>query len=123
MYKINTKGYDKKEKVIIAEKHLLPKIKEQVKFDEDQINIPTSCMEYIIEKFGGNESGVRNLKRCLEIICTKLNLYRLMKPGTKLFNEKETLDISFPLELTKEIVDKLLKAPETNNDFQSRMYL
>ena len=96
MYKINTKGYDKKEKVIIAEKHLLPKIKEQVKFDEDQINIPTSCMEYIIEKFGGNESGVRNLKRCLEIICTKLNLYRLMKPGTKLFNEKETLDISFP---------------------------
>ncbi len=123
MYKINTKGYDKKEKVVIAEKHLLPKIKEQVKFEEDEITIPTSCMEYIIEKFSGNESGVRNLKRCLEIVCTKLNLYRLMKPGSKLFNEKETLTVSFPLQLTNEIVDKLLKAPETNNDFQSRMYL
>ena len=123
MYKINTKGYDKKEKVVIAEKHLLPKIKEQVKFERDEITIPTSCMEYIIEKFSGNESGVRNLKRCLEIVCTKLNLYRLMKPGSKLFNEKETLTVSFPLQLTNEIVDKLLKAPETNNDFQSRMYL
>ena len=123
MYKINTKGYDKKEKVIIAEKHLLPKIKEQVKFEEEQIKIPRTCMEYIIEKFGGSESGVRNLKRCLEIICTKLNLYRLMKPGTKLFNEKEILNISFPLELTNDMVDKLLKAPEIDNDFQSRMYL
>ncbi len=123
MYKINTKGYEKKEKVVIAEKHLLPKIKEQVRFTEEDLTIPTSCMEYIIEKFSGTESGVRNLKRCLEIVCTKLNLYRLMKPGAKMFNEKETLDIKFPLEVTNEMVDKLLKAPEKNNDFQSRMYL
>jgi ATP-dependent Lon protease len=34
MYRIQTKGYDTKEKVIIARKHLLPKIREQVSFTE-----------------------------------------------------------------------------------------
>ena len=42
---------------------------------------------------------------------TKLNLYRLMKPETKLFNNENmitTEKINFPLNLTIEIVDKLL---------------
>ena len=47
MYKINTKGYEKKEKVVIAETST-SKIKEQVKFTEDAI--PRASMEYIIEK-------------------------------------------------------------------------
>ena len=34
------------------------------------------------------QERLENLKRALEIVYTKLNLYRLMKPGTSLFKEE-----------------------------------
>ena len=67
---------------------------------------------YICNTFTDKEQGVRNLKRCLEIIYTKLNLYRLMKEGSSLFNREETLKVEFPFTVTKEIVDKLIKGGE-----------
>ena len=109
MYRIQTKGYDKKEKTTIANDYLLPKIREQVKFKKDDINIPEETLHYIIDTHTDNESGVRNLKRCLEIIYTKLNLYRLMKPGTNLFEKDMSLKISFPVTLTVEMVGKIIK--------------
>ena len=66
---------------------------------------------YVIHLQTG-EQGVRNFKRCLEIIYTKLNLYRLMKEGSSLFNKEETLKVEFPFTVTKEIVDKLIKGGE-----------
>ena len=95
MYRIQTKGYDKKEKTIIANDYLLPKIREQVKFEKEDITIPEETLHYIIDTYTKDESGVRNLKRCLEIVYTKLNLYRLMKPGTNLFEKDMSLQITF----------------------------
>ena len=109
MYKIQTKGYDKKQKTIIANKHLLPAIQEQVKFKEGDIIIQEEALHYIIDSHCQKEEGVRNLKRCLEIIYTKLNLYRLMKPETNLFEQDITLKVEFPFTVTKQIVDKLIK--------------
>lgn len=51
----------------------------------------------------------------MEIIFTKLNLHRLMKKGSTLFNKQETLNIEFPFTVSKEIVEKLIKKNETNN--------
>jgi ATP-dependent Lon protease len=109
MYRVQTKGYDMKEKTVIANNYLLPKIREQVCFNKDDIIIPDETMGYIINNHTENEDGVRNLKRCLEIIYTKLNLYRLMKPGTNLFESEMSLRVSFPMTITNEIVDKLIK--------------
>ena len=39
MYRIQTKGYDAKEKCTISKNYLLPSIREQVKFKEDEIEI------------------------------------------------------------------------------------
>jgi hypothetical protein len=50
MYKIQTKGYDKKDKTVIANDYLLPKIREQVKFEKDDIVISDETIHYIIEK-------------------------------------------------------------------------
>jgi ATP-dependent Lon protease len=85
MYRIKTKGYSGKEKSCISNNYLLPKIREQVKFNDGDIIIPEDVVNHIIETHCNKEDGVRILKRCLEIIHTKLNLYRLMKPGTNLF--------------------------------------
>ena len=109
MYKIQTKGYDKKEKTIIGNNYLLPKIREQVKFSSEDIVIPDTTIHHIIEEYCMKEDGVRNLKRCLEIIYTKLNLYRLMKPGTNLFEQEMSLKVEFPMKVTNDIVDKLIK--------------
>ena len=109
MYKIQTKGYDKKEKTIISTNYLLPKIREQVKFSSEDIVIPDNTIHHIIEEYCMKEDGVRNLKRCLEIIYTKLNLYRLMKPGTNLFEQEMSLKVEFPMTVSNDIVDKLIK--------------
>ena len=121
MYTIQTKGYDSKEKIIISRNHILPKIREQVKFNEEDIVIEDEVIRYIIENHTMGEAGLRNLKRCYEIIYTKLNLYRLMKPGTNLFEEDMSITVQFPFTVTKEIVDKLIKR-KNNNVSQLMMY-
>ena len=80
MYRIETKGYDAKEKIVIARKFLLPKIREEICFGEHEVLIPDEVLSLLItnHQYTQSEQGVRNLKRCLEIIHRKLNLFRLV---------------------------------------------
>jgi ATP-dependent Lon protease len=117
MYTISTKGYSKKEKVVIAKQHLLPTIYELVKFSPEDVLFEDSVLDYIIESRCKKEDGVRNFKRCLETIFTKINLYKMMKPQTDLFGEK-TIEITFPFQVTKSVVDNLLKLNTTDDIFR-----
>ncbi len=115
MYSIKTKGYDTKEKIIIANDYLLPKIREQVNFKKDEVIIPDATLEYIITNDGltKSEDGVRNLKRCLEVIHTKLNLFRLVSDTSEnLFTKNIDLKVKFPFTVTKKDVDALIKTEE-----------
>ena len=109
MYRIKTDGYKNEDKCIIAHNYLIPKIEKNVNFKKGQVIIPDETLLYIAGNLTDNEKGVRNLKRCLEIIYTKLNLYRLMKAGSSLFNKEETIKVTFPFTVSKEIVEKLVK--------------
>jgi len=116
MYRIHTNGYNKKDKTHIAQKYLIPKIQSEVAFKPEQIIIPDETIEYIVEHHTNKEDGVRNLKRCLEIIFTKLNLYRLMKPGSKLFDkDSSSIEVAFPFTVTSSVVDLMIKKAETNS--------
>ena len=84
-------------------------VKNGFKFNEKEIIIPEETIHHLIDTYCNKEDGVRNLKRCLEIIHTKLNLYRLMRPGSNLFEEDMALKVEFPFTVTKSIVDKLIK--------------
>uniref|UniRef100_A0A6C0LKR0 ATPase AAA-type core domain-containing protein n=1 Tax=viral metagenome TaxID=1070528 RepID=A0A6C0LKR0_9ZZZZ len=123
MYRIETKGYNLKQKTVIGNNYLLPKIREQIKFKEGDINIPDETLNYIIDTHCNKEDGVRNMKRCLEIIHTKLNLYRLMKPDTNLFEEDMSLKVEFPFTVTKAIVDKLIKKDTQNISALCSLYV
>jgi len=123
MYRIKTKGYISKEKIIIANNYLIPKIREQVRFTSDEIEIPNDVIGHMIDTHCNKEDGVRNLKRCLEIIYTKLNLYRLMKPGTNLFEGEMALKVEFPFKVTKEIVDKLIKKESDGLETWRNLYI
>ena len=124
MYRIQTKGYDAKEKLIIARKYLLPKIREQVCFSETDVEIPDETIQYIVSNslLSKGESGVRNLKRCLEIIYTKLNLFRLVKPDANVFGKDMSIKVEFPFTVTKKDVDVFIKNEETQNQSMLAMY-
>jgi len=115
MYRIKTKGYEKKDKKIIAGKYLIPKIEKNINFKKDDIIIPDETIEYICEKHTDGEKGVRNLKRCLEIIYGKLNLFRLMEKDSTLFEGEEVINIEYPFTVTNEVVDKLIKQKDKAN--------
>ena len=115
MYKIETLGYKTQEKIIIAKDFIIPKIYEQVKFSKDDIIFTDEILNYIIRNYTQNEQGVRNLERCIEIIYTKLNLSRLIRSDINIFDKDTKIcdKIKFPIELTREIVDKLIVKTDT----------
>jgi ATP-dependent Lon protease len=125
MYQIKTKGYDTKEKVVIARDYLLPKIREQVNFTAEDVITPDDVIAYIASNkvLTKEEAGVRNLKRCLEIIHTKLNLFRLIKPDANLFGKEIELKVEFPFTVTKQHVDLLIKNDEHQNQSMLAMYV
>ena len=123
MYRISTKGYSVKEKRIIVEDYLLPKIREQMKFDKGQIEISEEVLKYIIDRYTNEEKGVRNLKRCIETIYRKLNLFRLMRAGENLFEDDLAIKVEFPMKITTEVVDKVIKTNEEDNKTPVSMYM
>jgi ATP-dependent Lon protease len=122
MYRIQTNGYSCKEKIQIVKDYLLPKIKSDVKLDEEII-FTDEVIGFIIDRYTGQEKGVRNLKRCIEIIYRKLNLFKLMKPGAKLFDNNSCIKVEFPLTMTNDLVDKLVKKQEEDNVYHHSLYI
>ena len=123
MYKISVKGYDVKEKIVIAKKYLLPKIYEEINFNKEDIIINDDMIKYIVDNYTETEDGVRNLKRCLEIIFTKLNLFRLMKSGENLFEEDLSVKIEFPLIITEKLLKELIKNKNSSDEKWKLMYM
>jgi len=125
MYRIMTKGYEAKEKLVIAKDFLLPKIREQVAFKEGELIIPDDILTEIIknDSITMEEEGVRNLKRCLEVIHTKLNLFRLMKPERNIFAKEIDMQVTFPLTVTSEHVKKLVECKDESNQSFLAMYV
>lgn len=125
MYRIQTKGYNTQEKLVIARDYLLPKIREQVNFKAEEVIIPDDAINYINNHaiFTKNEEGVRNMKRCIEIIYTKLNLFRLVKPDNKLFAKQLKMNISFPHTVTTHDVETFIKTDEKQSQSLLAMYV
>ena len=107
MYNIELKGYTVDDKLSISKRYILPKIRSNINFTEEDIIFTDEIIKYIIKNYTDDEEGVRNLKRCYEIIYTKLNLLKLLKSDNeemyKLLNI--TNSTVLPLILTNTIVD------------------
>jgi hypothetical protein len=125
MYRIQTKGYDTKEKIVIANKYMLPKIREQVNFKMEDVIIPDETIRYIVssQHLTQKEDGVRNMKRCLEIIHTKLNLFRLVKPEQNMFSKDIAMNVTFPFSVDTKAVDILIKNEEKQSQSLLSMYI
>ena len=123
MYKISTKGYTIEDKRNIVKNYLIPLIIKEIKFSESDLIFPDDTINYIVNNYTENESGVRNLKRCLETIFTKINLYRLLKPESKLFNNKLSFKVEFPFLVDNKVVDELIIKNKEENENWKVMYI
>ncbi len=119
MVVIHLQGYNAKEKLAIAENFLVPAALREVNLEE-KVSISKEVLQHVIEEYAGEESGVRELKRCVEQIAQKINMLRI-------FNAKELpfhiADFHLPFVVKKEHVTLFLKKKKPEMDVSvQRMY-
>jgi len=105
MMVIELKGYDLKQKTVIAEKYLLPLAVNDVNLHE-RISISKDILTYIIEEYSGDEKGVRELKRCIEQVTQKINMLRIYNSPDLPFHIK---DFNLPFIVKKDHINLFLK--------------
>ena len=125
MYVINTKGFKLEDKLEISKKYLLPDILKTYNLSDKEIIFSEDNIKYIIENYTSKEEGVRNLKRCLETMISKINLYDLSYSSEKLKNNLyfKISNYQKPFHINNESIDELLKKKEDNFSPPPNMYL
>uniref|UniRef100_A0A6C0C828 Lon protease AAA+ ATPase lid domain-containing protein n=1 Tax=viral metagenome TaxID=1070528 RepID=A0A6C0C828_9ZZZZ len=122
MYVINTKGFNTKDKIKICREYIYPELYDTYLFKHDDIIINNDVLEYIIEKHTNKEEGVRNLKRCIESIISKINIYYLTNNSENIDLNFKIKDFKLPYNINKEDVDIFLKINNSDQPPQ-HMYM
>jgi len=119
MYNIKVNGFSIKEKQLIAENYLIVAALKDAGLHE-KVSIGKDILQYIIENFTGGEFGVRELKRCIQTIISKLNLLRFYNnPKQVPFSIK---DFALPFTIKKEHVDLFLKKKNQMDESIAHLY-
>ncbi len=118
MMVINLQGYQQKDKLAIAENFLLPTALEEVGLTE-KVALSKDVLEYVLREYASEESGVRELKRCMEQIAQKINMLRIFNAKELPFHIK---DFHLPFVVKKEHVDLFLKKKPGIDVSVQRMY-
>ena len=108
MLVIDLKGYDLKQKTVIAEQYLLPTALKEVNLLE-KVSISKEILTKVIEEYAKDEKGVRELKRSIEQMTQKINMLRMYNASELPFHIKE---FSLPFIVKKEHVPLFIKKKE-----------
>lgn len=127
MYVIHTKGFKPEDKISICRNYLLPELLDTFLFEKNEITFTNETILYIIEKYTHKEEGVRDLKRCLETIISKINIYYLSNQNKE---DTENVNINFkidnfklPLNITINIIQELLSINKNDGEPPEHMYM
>jgi ATP-dependent Lon protease len=121
---INIPSPSVKDKVNITSKFFVKEFLDNFKLNENEVIFENDIIKYIIDRYTGDESGVRKLRRCIETICMKINTSKLLGECVKELNlSTSKINITLPIKLTKEHIDVFLHVKENNkNDKIPFMY-
>ena len=126
---IYVNGFSLEEKLIISKNFLLPDLFKNYNIKSNDILFNDDNLKYIINynNCSTQEKGVRNIKRRFENIISKLNILLLTKNKiNNIHNKLESItnlkNLSFPLQITKEIIDSLVNDNNQNNKPPFGMY-
>ena len=119
MVVVNLQGYEKKEKLAIAEQFLIPGALAALNLAE-KVHIQRDVLEHILTDYASEEKGVRELKRCIEQVAQKINMLRIFNSKDLAFHIPE---FHLPFILKKSHVDLFLKKKTPAMDLSAqRMY-
>ena len=116
--KITTNKFNKDDKQIIANDYLIPSICKNINFVRENISFTNECLEYIITTYTKGEKGVRNLRRYLEKVITRINILHLLTNYSGNIEDiipYSITDFSLPIVITKTIVDHIIKIKDEDN--------
>jgi ATP-dependent Lon protease len=119
MLVIDLKGYDLKQKTVIAEQYLLPTALKEVNLHE-KVSISKEILTKVIEEYAKEEKGVRELKRSIEQMTQKINMLRMYNSPQLPFHIK---DFSLPFIVKKEHVPLFIKKKEATDEPPQHMYV
>jgi ATP-dependent Lon protease len=114
MITIRVSGYKKKDKIVIAQKHLIPSIVAHFNISPSEIVFSDDIIDMIIERVA-IEDGVRNLKRGIESIVSWINISR--------FSVNTETVATFPFTVTREHVRKCIKPSADESAVHLSMYM
>lgn len=119
MYNISLGGFNTKEKLHIAENYLVQSALRNVGLFE-KVSIGSDVLKYIVEHYTRGEHGVRELKRCVQTVVSKINLLRFYN------NPKQVPwaigGFSLPFTVKQDHLDKFLKRKEELDPSIAHMY-
>jgi ATP-dependent Lon protease len=119
MIVIDLKGYDLKQKTVIAEQYLVPEALREVNL-LDKVGISRDILTMIIQEYASEEKGVRELKRCIDQIAQKINMLRMYNSPDLPFHIPQ---FSLPFIVKKEHVKMFLKKRGESDAPPFGMYL
>jgi ATP-dependent Lon protease len=117
MIVVRLSGYSAKEKQAIAERYLVPGALREVNLAE-KVGLSSEVIAHIIQEYAGEETGVRELKRCVEAVIQKINMLRIFNSKDLPFHIK---DFSLPFVVKKEHIDLFLKKKEPDTSISQKM--
>ena len=94
---INVPAYNKSEKVEILRRHIIPRVEKEFNINH---TISNEVLRWFVEKYDGDEGGVRELIRSTETLYSRLNLAR-MNVGGFTIQENNTI-------LNKDSIEKIM---------------
>lgn len=126
---IKIDGYSKQDKEFIINDHILPEILKNYSLNQDDIILDKSAIEYLInnikeEDEKNGKSGVRGLKKAINRIIGRFNLYKLASIEGKI-NINLSFDFpnfSLPYIISINVIQKIL-ANSLESDNNHNMYI
>ena len=108
---INVQPYSTNDKIKIVNKFLLNEILESFGFEKYSVVINDELIIKLIEEHT-HEAGVRDLKRKLDKICSKLNIDKIYSNSP--FDKIDNFSKENPIQITEEMISKYLGKNELN---------
>ena len=114
------------EKKVIVRDYLLKEVLNNLGMKEGDVILPEETIHHLVTRYSPTSSGVRNLKRCLETLCMKINTARFLGQASnqryKCF--KQLAPVTLPVKITISMCDECMdvKPPEEDKYLLS-MYL
>lgn len=108
MEKIEVKPYTLEDKKIIFKNYLVKEVSDDINIGNNFVKFSDESIEYLIENYT-SEAGVRELKRKIEAIYSKINLDRIF--GRNLFSSLIKPEY---IEMSTEIINGYLEKPNLN---------